>query len=309
MPQIVTIENDHWRVGVVPSSGGAVAYGQVRIGGEWVDVMRPTPDENLHNYAENASYPLVPWSNRIRTGKLLWAGSEYQLRVNFPDGTAIHGAALEYPWTVAEQEPHRVVLEFVSGDFVGVNWPWKFTARFEYALVGERFEWTMSVTNDDHETFPAGLGHHPYFLRQLASADAALGQAVQFQLNCEQGYDLTDCMPTAGAGPVPAHADFRVSRNLGETFVDDCFTGRSSPTLATLTYPGALVLDMEADQACGHSVVYIPQGENFFAVEPVTNANDAFNLEAKHIKGTGLFLVQPQETRAARFALVAKPQI
>lgn len=306
MPQIVTIENEHWRVGLVPSSGGAVAFGQVRVNDSWVDVMRPTPEEHLKDYALNASYPLVPWSNRIRDGKLVWAGKTYQLRINFPDGTAIHGAALEYPWTVVEQEPHRVVLQFTSSDFVGVNWPWPFTARFEYALDGDRFTWGMAVTNDGHETFPAGLGHHPYFLRQLTKDGAAFGEPVVFQLNCDKGYALEACMPTEGAGDVPAHADFRQARNLGETFVDDCFTGRTSTTLATLDYPGALTVDMEAGALCEHSVVYIPQGENFFAVEPVTNANDAFNLEAKHIKGTGLFLVQPHETRSTTFSLIAR---
>jgi len=39
----------------------------------------------------------------------------------------------------------------------------------------------------------------------------------------------------------------------------------------------------------------------------VTNANDGFNLEAANADGTGVFLVQPGETRSTSFTLVAHP--
>ncbi len=308
MPEIVTIENDHWRVGLVPATGGSVAFGQVRIGGEWVDVLRPTPQEDLGVAANTASYPLVPWSNRIRDGKLVWAGRTFQLRINFPDGTAIHGTGMEYPWTIVEHEPHRIVLEFVSKDVYGVNWPWTFSTRYTYELDGERFVWGMEITNTSHETFPAGLGHHPYFQRQLVGSAGDLGERAQLQINCEKGYDLVDCLPSEGAGEIPAHADFRQMRPLGEVFVDDCLTGRTSPVAATVRWPGALTLDLEAEPLNEHVVIYIPQNQPFFALESITNCNDAFNLEAKGIKGTGLFLVQPQETRSTSFTLVAKTE-
>jgi aldose 1-epimerase len=38
----------------------------------------------------------------------------------------------------------------------------------------------------------------------------------------------------------------------------------------------------------------------------VTNANDGFNLEAAGKPGTGVFLVQPGETRSSSFTLVAQ---
>src|SRR4051794_26772328 len=100
MTQLLDLENDHWQVGLLPTTGGAVAYGRAKVNGEWHDVMRPTPQESLTVVPDTASYPLVPWSNRIRDGKLRWAGRTYQLRVNHADGTAIHGTASEYPWAV-----------------------------------------------------------------------------------------------------------------------------------------------------------------------------------------------------------------
>jgi len=306
MPEILTIQNAHWRVGLVPATGGSVAFGQVNIGGEWVDVLRPTPEADLERAADTASYPLVPWSNRVRGGKLEWNGRVYQLRVNFPDGTAIHGTGWEYPWTVVEHTATSLVVEFVSKEVYGVNWPWPFTARYEYVLDGERFTWNMAITNTSHETFPAGLGHHPYFQRQLVGANGPLGESAQLQVNCEKAYALTHCLPDAAAGDIPARADFRQIRPLGEEFVDDCFTGRTSTTACVIEWPGALALDVEAGALLEHVVIYIPQGQSFFACENITNCNDAFHLEAKGEPGTGLFLVQPQETQSTSFTYVAR---
>lgn len=308
MADLVTLENDHWQVGLLPSTGGCVAYARVRIAGEWVDLLRPTPEDELDDCWSTASFPLVPWSNRIADGRFMWAGREYQLRVNFKDGTAIHGTGLEFPWQVVESTPTSAVLEFTSSDVYGVNFPWPFTARFGYELDNERFEWHMDITNDAHETFPAGIGHHPYFVRSLTGADgAALGGEVLLQLNCAESYPAVGCLPTGAPEPVAGRTDFRQARPLGDEFVDDCFTGRTSSTIATVEYPGALTVDVEGGALLEHVVVYIPQGESSWALEPVSNANDGFNIEAKIGGGSGVFLVQPGETRSSSFTLVAQP--
>lgn len=301
MTQITVLSNDRWRVGLVPATGGSVAYGQVRIGDVWEDVLRPTPEESLTVASETASYPLVPWSNRIRDGLLRFAGREYQLRVNFPDGTAIHGAGKDYPWTVIESSSTHAVLEFASHLVYGVNFPWSFTARFRYALEGDRFVWTYGITNTSHETFPAGFGHHPYFVRSVAGSPEA-----RLHMDVEKAYELENCLPSAAAGDIRPAADFREPREIGQQFVDDCLTGRRGERLATIEWPGAVTVDVEADALLEHAVLYIPPGESFFALEPVSNANDAFNLEANGIPGNGLFLVQPGETREASFSLIAR---
>ncbi len=302
MTQVLEIANDHWQVGLLPTTGGSVAYGRFRVGGAWHDVLRPTPKESLSIVPETASYPLVPWSNRIAEGKLRWAGRTYQLRVNFPDGTAIHGTASEYPWQVVESSPTHAVLEFASRDYYGVNFPWTFTARFTYRLEGDKFIWTYGITNSDHETFPAGFGHHPYFERSVAGSRTA-----ELQLNCEQAYEAEVCIPFGEAGPIRPDADFRASRVIGGAFVDDCYTGRTSPTLATITWPDTLALDIDADDLLSHAVVYIPEGEPFFAVEPVSNANDPFNLAERGIASHNLILVQPGQHVSASFSLTGRP--
>lgn len=306
MTDTLTLSNDHWRVRLNPRSGGTVLEGLTRLGDDWVHLLRPTPGDHESSPPDTASYPLIPWSNRIRDGLLVWQGSTHRMRINFPDGTAIHGTGMEFPWEVVEVSPTHAVLTLDSREFVGVNFPWDFTARLTYTLDGTSWVWGMAVTNVDKEPFPMGVGHHPYFMRHLIDTNGeSHGGDVELQTHVERGYDLVDCMPTSGAGDVPQHADFRTSRPLGTEFVDDCFTGRTSDTIATLTYPDALVLEIGADPILEHLVVYIPNNEDFLAVEPVSNANDGFNLMAQGIDGHGVVVLAPGETFEASFTLTA----
>ena len=56
---------------------------------------------------------------------------------NGADGTAIHGALRQAPWTVVERDQGGVLLEAAAADMVGVNFPWLFAARVGYALTGD----------------------------------------------------------------------------------------------------------------------------------------------------------------------------
>lgn len=307
MTDVVTIENEHWRVGIVPENGGCVAFGQARVAGAWVDVLRPTPEGRLGERWETASFPLVPWSNRVRHGTLLWNGEAYQLRRWGTEDFAMHGTAVEFPWQVIERSPVSVTIEFDAREYYGANFPWDFVARVEFALEGPRFAWRLSIENVDTEAFPAGLGHHPYFVRGLTAGDgASLGDEAQLQMNTELAYGLTDGMADAAAGAIPEVADFRVLRPLGTEYVDTCQTARSGPIAATIDYPGALTIDFEADELLSHLVTYLPVGEQYFAVEPVTNANDGFTLRHHGIDGHGVFVVEPGATTATEFSLVQR---
>src|SRR5690554_4769871 len=112
MTNLVDLANDHWRVRLNPHQGGTAIEGQAAMGDQWYHVLRPTPESAIHLPADTASYPLVPWSNRIRDGVLTWNGRDHQLRINFPDGTAIHGTGMEFPWQVSKVTEDDAVFTF-----------------------------------------------------------------------------------------------------------------------------------------------------------------------------------------------------
>ena len=290
------LQNDRWRVGVLPDAGASLAFAQLQHQGGWHDFMRPTPVELHHDPLSCASYLLVPWSNRIRDAKFRFAGQEYQLRPSFADGTAIHGVGRHYAWQVESADATHIRLGFDSRHHDDVNFPFAFRSWVEYTLVDNDFRTRLGVQNMDTTAMPAGFGTHPMLQRALTSVDDQLALELPFT----KAYPLVDCMPTGAPVDVPEALDYRQMRQAGDVFVDDCLTGRNMAQQIMLKYKKSNVQIVHwLDFIYTHLVMYMPVGQSFVALEPVTNANDGFNLAAAGMANHGVFVLQPGEMREA----------
>jgi len=299
-PRVVTLRSAGWELGVLPASGGSIAFGRILVDGSWVDLLRPTRPSDYGRPEKCASFPLVPWSNRIRDGVLTFRGRTWQLARTAADATAIHGAVLEYSWCVADLTESSVDLELDTTDLTGVNFPWRFRSRISYALTDASLAVTTTIENIDSEPFPAGFGHHPYFQRRLLAdrPDAVL------QVPAERAYALDRAIAVGPAGDVPVRADYRAPRPLGSAFVDDVLTARRPGEPVRIHYPEQGVdVRLDADDTFSHVVVYVPRGRAYFAVEPVTNVNGGFALHDAGVPGTGVFVLEPGESRSATFTI------
>lgn len=307
----VTLRNDSWELDVLPATGASLAGGRIRTSdGVWRDLLRPTRRTALGEPEKCSSFPMVPWSNRIRDGVLPFGDRTWQLQRNGADGTAIHGAARHSAWTVTDRTETRVVLELDTTGLVGVNFPWQFRAQITYALAGDRLVVGTSVRNVDREPFPAGFGHHPYFQRTLSpvgtSAPPTPGQPV-LEVPAQKGYSLVNALASGPAGAVPQRADFRVARPLTSTFVDDVLTAWEPGAPVRISYEDLGVsVDLHADPVYAHLVLYAPRKRPYFAVEPVTNVNNGFSLHAAGVPGTGVFVLEPGEERCGAFTMTLR---
>ena len=80
---------------------------------------------------------LIPWPNRLEDGSYEFDGLHHQLDLTEPEhGNAIHGLVREATWTVAEREPHRVVMEHLLQPQPG--YPFTLALRIEYDAVSRR---------------------------------------------------------------------------------------------------------------------------------------------------------------------------
>lgn len=297
---VLAVRSAGWALGVLPGTGASLAYGRVRIDGRWVDLLRPTRPEALTSWERCASFPLVPWSNRIEGGRLAFRGRHWQLARTAEDGSALHGAGVAAPWRVAEQSSSRIAMELDSQVLVGVNFPWEFRARVEYAVDRSRLTVTTSVENTDVEPFPAGFGHHPYFRRFLSAATGQGGPSLH--VPATRGYALDRGVATGAAGDVPSRADYRSPRVIGDAFVDDVLTGLEPGAPVRLVYPEGTV-DLTMDDVYSHVVVYAPRSRPYFAVEPVTHVNGGLALHDAGVAGTGVYVLEPGEMRSGSFTI------
>jgi aldose 1-epimerase len=296
MAHSITLQNDFWQVGILPETGASIAFGRVKRGA-WLDVLRPTEPVDYNNSSNCSSFIMMPWCNRIRDGVLVFEDERYQLRTSKDDGTARHGDVRSRKWTIVRASRTAIMMEFDSRRAENVNFPFAFTAVAEYALEGHDFLWRLSMTNQDTRRFPAGFGHHPYFVR-TPDQPRQWAESPLLHIDCAEEFPLTDAMATGAPQPISPDVDFRHERLVGDAQLNHLLTGRSNqPEVARLRYPQAGVeIEMQADGVFKHIVLYTLEDRPFVAVEPMTNANDGFNLLAQGIEGSGVFVLEPGET-------------
>jgi len=309
-PGAVTLRNDRWEVDVLPGTGASLGAGRIRTSdGVWRDLLRPTRRAGAGDPEKCASFPMVPWSNRIRDGVLPFAGRRWQLQRNAADGTAIHGAVRYARWEVVEHTATAVTLAVDTAEQIGVNFPWQFGSTVRYAVDDDDLVVTTSVRNTDVEPFPAGFGHHPYLSRALLPVGAPVREypltaGPLLHVPARAGYRLSSALPDGPAGAVPARADFRAPRVLGTSFVDDVLTELDPDVPVHVEYPDeGVAVDLTVDPVYRHLVLYAPRRRCYFAVEPATNVNDGFTLHEAGVPGTGVFVLEPGEERSGTFRL------
>ncbi|MCC6616775.1 MAG: aldose epimerase [Anaerolineae bacterium] len=293
-PALYTIANDHWQVGILPETGGSIAFGRIRRGDGYADVMRPTAEADYTNASLCSSFIMLPWVNRLRDARFRFRDADYQLEPTSADGTAMHGAVRRLPWRVVSADETSIRLIFDSALHEKVNFPFEFSAEADYRLDGSDLVMALRLHNEDRQAFPAGFGHHPYFLRAPGGAD----NGVQLEIPCDQQYTLVDALPTGPAHAITPAVDFRSLRPLGDIQYDDLLTGRQGDKPMRMVYPGwGAELEFQADPIFSHWILFGPQGKPFFALEPQTSANDGFNLAAQGIESAGVFTLETGEMR------------
>jgi aldose 1-epimerase len=258
----IEVRGGRWRFAVRPDVGGSLA-------GLWVDlpsrrdvpVLRPAPDDAT-GPLQMASFPLVPFCNRIEHGRFRWRDREVVLPPNHPgDPFPLHGYGWYAHWRVVTVEASAVELawESVAGD-----WPWPYAVRQRYAIEGDAFLVHLSMQNRGTATMPAGLGHHPYFPRT---------QATRLRANLPVAWPPDARLIPTDAVPNPRAAEFESGCRIASLRLDAGYTGWDG--VAEIVQPDAGIR-VEIRGARGAFHLYVPDLP-FFCAEAVSNQPNAIN--------------------------------
>lgn len=297
--QLYHLENSFWQVGALPGVGASIAYGRARLEDGWVQVLRPTDAADYTDASASSAFLMMPWSNRIRDGRFTFRDEMYQLQEIKDDGTARHGVVRQQHWHVAYATDSFIRLKCDSGQRESVDFPWHFQGEVIYQLDETDFMVTIKIRNSDKRAFPAGFGWHPYFVR-----GAEMGQ-VELRVPCAANYELACGLPTReGPQAVSEALDFRRKRRLDSRPIDDVLSGRIDHLPAQIHYPARhLSLGFYADALFRHFALYAPSEEPYFALEPVTQVNDGFNMHEAGDTNSGVFVLESGEQRQASLFL------
>ena len=293
----ITLVNNHLRTAIDPNQGTGLHSFQACRDGAWLSLMPDVDDPSCDLAA--ASFLMVPYSNRIAQGTFTFAGQKYKLQN--ASNHAIHGDVRKRPWTIAQQDTDRLVCTFESVDFESVNWPWPFAVRAEYELDGPALRQRLVIENRADRPMPAGCGWHPFFNRAPTPTDTAVHLEFQVESAYPDGYG--NRIPSGPAEPLGYHQDFRAAKPLApNNFLDTCFHGYDGG--GHIAWPASGIrVRFACSAACTHLILYNPKGKPYFAVEPVTNANDGVNLHTRGDQTSGIAVLQPGQALEAAFEL------
>ncbi|SKA40100.1 aldose 1-epimerase [Enhydrobacter aerosaccus] len=250
-------------VDLAPSAGGSIACFRV----DNVDVLRPMTAADIESGRGNnaAAYPLVPFSNRIANGRLDFEGQVFQLARNWPGvNHPMHGDGWSRSWRVMRADDKSVEIAFEHERAAASGgWPFRYRARQSYRLLADRLIVDMAIDNLEDRPVPAGIGLHPFFTRE-DDTDLCFAAPAVWHTDAE-------VLPVKRT-PVPPEWDFSRLRCVNEVVLDNCFDGWGGR--ASIVWPRRrLRLDLEASELLRHLVVYVPPGQPYFCVEPVSHAS------------------------------------
>ena len=274
-PSPVSLRCDALRCEIKPELGGCIA-------GLWlgdIPVLRSTPAQGLHSVRQSASYPLVPFSNRVGHASLQWQGTDHPLVKNFePEPHAIHGVGWERPWAVREASETFALLSYEHK--ADAAWPFDFDSSQAFKLNAHALEMTLSITNQSKVSAPVGLGWHPYFVKRP-------GSRVTFSTlgRWEMGNDKLPTHRTDSAG---------LDDDCAALAVDHCFDGWRGE----LHLRDAL-LHTRVSSSLTRLVVFTQPGRDSIAIEPASHVNNAVHLMVAGIataEELGLVILKPGET-------------
>ncbi len=292
----VLLENDDLRLLVDPKNGAGTLSLYGYSGHQWLPLM---PDSQRADCdLACANFLMVPYSNRVENGAFVFGGQHYQLENGAQH--AIHGDVRHRPWQISEQSATRLGCAWDSRQAERVNWPWPFAVAAEFALDGAQLTMRLTLRNEGDSPMPAGMGWHPYFNRTLTRTN----EPVYLHFSLEGAYpDANETrIPSGPLQPLAPHQDFAQARMLEpDNFLDTCYYGFQG---GRITWPeSGIALRLDASQTCNHLIVYNPAGKSYFAVEPVTNANNGVNLLAQDDPTCGTAVLYPGAELAAECTL------
>lgn len=269
---------------LVPAIGGGIARFDWSADGARIPIMwgADAPQSVL----DCASFPLVPYSNRVRGGRFTFRGREVVLAPNMAgDASPLHGQGWLAPWTVEDADDTSAELSFAhaSGE-----WPWAYEAWQNVRLDEGGLDLVLTCRNASDDPMPCGLGQHPYF---PCTADTRLDTAVTGAWTIDSAVLPVELVPASGRYDL-------ANRAICGQQLDNGFEGWGGE--ARITNPGApFSLRMTSPDAARFQV-YSPTSGGLFVAEPVQAANAALNEPEERWPEFGLAVLEPGATARLR---------
>ncbi len=240
---------------------------------------------------------LLPFPNRLKSGKYQFEGKEYEFPINDHScQNALHGFIADHKMQLQKvlltPSYAQVTLEYLyAGNLT--SYPFPFLLQIDYILMENQLIIEIEVRNNGLQKIPIGLGFHPYF--QLTSK----ANELELQLpKCERIEVDNRMIPTGEKTP---YTNFEKSTKIENTSFDNAFKTTSTTDdthKIYLTNPKKETkLTYFQDSIFPYFQIFIPPHRKSVAIEPMSCNIDAFN------NGEGLLVLEKGKSWKGSFGV------
>ncbi len=267
---------------LAPGRGGGMAsFKCCAVSDGKIPIFRPSSLDDPSPTAL-ASFPLVPFVNRVRGGVFSFRGRTVTLGRNMPpDPSPLHGQGWLHAWQVERLGADHAELAYRHA---ADEWPWAYEARQTFALDDDGLSLDLTCTNRSGEPMPCGLGQHPYF---LCTPRTRLDTGVETVWTIDENVLPVEQVPAAG------RFELRDRLVCGQG-LDHGFGGWSGR--AIISDPDLPFRIAMSSPDANFFQLYSPASGGLFVAEPVTHANAAMNAPEAEWVELGMRVLEPGET-------------
>ena len=242
------------RLALRPDLGGTIA-------GLWLHdlpVLRSSEPSALAGARQSASYPLVPYSNRVGHRCFRWLGQDHTTAQNFDDNPhSVHGVAWQRTWSVLKNDASQAQLGYMH--VPDAHWPFAFDVQQRFVLSPTALVVHLSFTNLASHAQPVGLGWHPYFPKRPHS---------------RLDIDVTDRWDSGASGlPAGRVPQTGIAGAVVDLAFDNCFEGWKGAALIRDE-----LMSVRLSSSLSYLVVYTPATSPYYCVEPVSHVSNAIQM-------------------------------
>ncbi len=289
---MLRLANDSLQLDIAPEMGGGIARLDYVAHGHRQPILRPAADEAA-DVLGMASFPLVPYANRIRGGTFVCDGRRVHLSPNMAgDPSPLHGQGWLRAWKVDFSTENSAHLTFVHD---AGEWPWQYEAWQDFRLDATGLDVILGCRNLSEQRMPCGLAQHPYFPcdgATLIDVEVASAWTADAQT-----------LPVERVPPLERY-ELRTRRICGAD-LDNAFDGWNGT--ARFFWPGQPMRAVMTSPDATRFHVYSPTEGGYFAAEPVQNAVTALNAPQEDWDRLGIALLEQGRAREMHMRIALEP--
>jgi len=272
------VSNGEMTAKIYPKLGGSLQQLTFK-GVEIIDGIYPD-ETGLEDYRNTfKSSNLFPFPNRVKDGIYTYGEHTYELVINdLHFNNSIHGLVHDqhFSFELIENDSDKIILKLTyRADGSNPGFPFAYTLDLIYTFDRSGvITLKYDVVNSGYQTFPFGIGWHPYFMSSNLN-ESWIGAKFKDHFICPERM-------------IPEEKEEAQLKNrfiIEEKSFDDGFT-LDEPTcsLETPDYKLSLQFDTGSEP---YLQIYTPEHRKSIALEPMTCITDALN------NGIGLEALDP----------------